>query len=96
MEVNLPTGCTFEQDKLLDLNSMEKVMKYDADATGSQLKIYYMSLNWDKSCVSLHAIHSLHVCNEDKEASSYVRVYDYYDANRTGEAFYVAPAACIA
>ena len=75
---------------------MDKVMKYDTVVAGSQLKIYYMFLNWDKSCVSLHAIHSLLVCNEDKEASSYVRVYDYYDASRTGEGLYVAPTACVA
>ena len=88
VEVNLPTGYTFDTDRLRDLRKLPKVMRYDTAKSDTQVNIYYDTLNSDKSCARLYA--NL-VYRVGKQSPSYVQVYDYYDTTRKGKANYESP-----
>ena len=94
LEVNLPSGFTFDTDELQTLKStVDGLKRHDLSEGDSQLNIYFDSLSSRNTCVRLLANRNMKVA---EAAKAYIQVYDYYDTTKRAREFYDAPkiSAC--
>jgi CD109 antigen len=89
MEVNLPSGFTFDRDDdMTPVDEVDRVKRYDLEDGDSRLNIFFSSLNSVSRCVKLTASRVFKVADP---APAYVHVYDYYDTTKKALAFYTPP-----
>lgn len=80
MEVELPSGFTFDSDSMKDLKSTKNVKKVELENGDTTIVIYFDSLGSENICPEIKAYRE-HSVAKQKRVS--VKVYDYYDNCKT-------------
>jgi len=89
LEVNNPTGYTFDSEEIIKLKeSVEVLKRYEMENRDSKLQIYFSSLNSTNVCLSIDSYRAYLVAKHSKAS---VIVYDYYDTTKRTQKFYDAP-----
>ena len=89
MEVNLPSGYTFNTTALESLNGFQEVNRYKLEEAESKLMIYFKSLDVVPTCIPVSIHRVFRVANL---VPASITVYDYYDNTLKGRVSYLPPS----
>ncbi|CAG7823806.1 unnamed protein product [Allacma fusca] len=89
IEVNLPSGYTFDPETLNDLHSVTNFKRQELKQQNEKLNIYFEFIPKEpETCIYVEAMRSFKV---GKAMPAIVKVYDYYETSRKAMMFYEVP-----
>jgi len=89
LEVNTPTGYTFDPEELIAMKKSNHLIKrHELEDKDTKLNIYFSSLKSTRVCLTLTSYRVFLVAKHSKAS---VAIFDYYDTTKRTQRFYDPP-----
>ncbi|KAG5682590.1 hypothetical protein PVAND_011935 [Polypedilum vanderplanki] len=88
MEINLPSGFTYDTDHIEELKSNQRVKKVELKEGDTKVIVYFDNIDSIEICPEFKSYRSHGIA---KQKPSPIIIYDYYDNSRAARAFYSPP-----